>query len=157
MLDAANGSIEYDIVQQPSNNQSNPLDRLSLSGPLDARCPQANNFTILRCLGHQHIGGACMRLINQDTGGEICSSCPKYGASTRAAVGDEQGYLVGMSQAVMQPPLQIQPGTTVTLESVYDASRSHFGVMALFFLDLVGFDTSCPGPVTATTGELRDI
>jgi len=31
--------------------------------------------------------------------------------------------------------------------------QDHFGVMALFFLDLVGFDSSCPGPVTATTGS----
>lgn len=148
-MDAANGSIEYDIVKQTSRNTSS----LSLSGPLDARCPQAQSFGILRCLGHQHIGGRCMRLVDTDTGNVICSSCPTYGnASEPGAVGNERGYLVSMSQAVMQEAVQIQPGQNVTLVSDYNASEDHFGVMALFFLDLVGFDSSCPGPVTAATG-----
>lgn len=95
-----------------------------------------------------------MRLIDTDTGNVICSSCPTYGnASDATAVGNEKGYLVSMSQAVMEEAVQISPGQNVMLESDYDVSEDHFGVMALFFLDLVGFDSSCPGPVTATTGE----
>ncbi len=151
MMDANNGSIEYDVVRRPGHETT----LLSQSGPMDAMCPQNSSFGILRCLGHQHIGGQCMRLINQDTGEELCSSCPSYGSSSnRDAVGDERGYLVAMSKAVMQQPKRIMPGTNVTIESVYDPSVDHFGVMSLFFLDLVDFDTSCPGPVTATTGEL---
>lgn len=150
MMDANNGSIEYDVVRQAGQHTS----VLSQSGPIDAMCPQTSSFGILRCLGHQHIGGQCMRLTNQDTGEELCSSCPTYGLSaSREAVGDEHGYLVAMSQTVMEEPKQILPGTIVTIESVYDSSLDHFGVMALFFLDLVDFDTSCPGPVTATTGS----
>jgi hypothetical protein len=150
MLDAANGSIEYDVVQQPDKQTA----QLSLSGPMDARCPQTSSFGLLRCLGHQHIGGQCMRLINQDTGEELCSSCPSYGDSdSRETVGEESGYLVKMSQTVFDQPKQILPGTNVTIESEYDPSENHFGVMALFFLDLVDFNTSCPGPVTATTGN----
>ncbi len=149
-MDAANGSIEYDVVQQPDKQTA----LLSLSGPMDARCPQTSSFGLLRCLGHQHIGGQCMRLINQDTGEELCSSCPSYGNSdSRETVGEESGYLVKMSQTVFDQPKQIQPGTNVTIESDYDPSENHFGVMALFFLDLVDFNTSCPGPVTATTGS----
>lgn len=95
-----------------------------------------------------------MRLIDSDSGDTICSSCPTYGNATEAtAVGNEKGYLVSMSQAVMEQPVQIRPGQNVTLESVYDTSEDHFGVMALFFLDLVGFDSSCPGAVTAQTGK----
>lgn len=151
MMDANNGSIEYDVVRQAGQHTS----VLSQSGPIDAMCPQTSSFGILRCLGHQHIGGQCMRLTNQDTGEELCSSCPTYGLSaSREAVGDEHGYLVAMSQTVMEEPKQILPGTIVTIESVYDSSLDHFGVMALFFLDLVDFDTSCPGPVTVTTGTL---
>ena len=102
-----------------------------------------------RCLGHQHIGGQCMRLINEDTGEVLCSSCPTYGASdSRATVGEERGYLVKMSQTAFDQPKQILPGTNVTIESEYDPSANHFGVMALFFVDLVDFDTSCPGPVS---------
>lgn len=150
MMDAANGSIEYDIVQQPGQQMA----KLSLSGPMDARCPQKSSFGLLRCLGHQHIGGQCMRLINEDTGEVLCSSCPTYGASdSRATVGEERGYLVKMSQTVFDQPKQILPGTNVTIESEYDSSANHFGVMALYFVDLVDFDTSCPGPVSATTGS----
>ena len=152
MMDAANGSIEYDIVQQPGQQMA----KLSLSGPMDARCPQTSSFGLLRCLGHQHIGGQCMRLINEDTGEVLCSSCPTYGASdSRATVGEERGYLVKMSQTVFDQPKQILPGTNVTIESEYDASANHFGVMALYFVDLVDFDTSCPGPVSGTTGKLH--
>ena len=149
MMDAANGSIEYDVVQSDKQTAL-----LSLSGPMDARCPQTSSFGLLRCLGHQHIGGQCMRLINQDNGEELCSSCPSYGNSdTPETVGEESGYLVKMSQTVFDQPKQIQPGTNVTIESDYDPSENHFGVMALFFLVLVDFNTSCPGPVIATTGN----
>lgn len=149
MLDGANGTIEYDIVKQSGQD----ISTLSLSGPLDARCPQSSSFGLLRCLGHQHIGGRCMRLINQDTGELLCESCPSYGKADRNVPGDEEGYLVKMSEAVRETPLHIQPGTNVTIESDYDASVDHFGVMALLFLDLVDFDESCPGPVTASTGK----
>ena len=128
MMDAVNGSIEYDLIQQASSRTGKVLQ----SGPMDAQCPQSSSFGLLRCLGHQHIGGQCLRLINQDTGEELCSSCPTYGASDRAAVGDEDGYLVAMSRAAFSPPKQILPGTNVTIESVYDVSQNHFGVMALF-------------------------
>lgn len=148
MMDAANGTIEYDVVKQPGQNVST----LSLSGPIDAMCPQSSSFGLLRCLGHQHIGGRCMRLIDQNSGKELCRSCPSYGTDAGDLPGNEQGYLVKMSEAVMQTPLHIQPGTNVTIESDYDASVDHFGVMALFFLDLVNFDKSCPGPITASTG-----
>ena len=150
MMDAANGSIEFDVVKQHGQEQ---ISTISLSGPMDALCPQASSFGLLRCLGHQHIGGKCMRLINQDTGDELCRSCPSYGSANRHVAGDEQGYLVKMSEAALGNPKQILPGTNVTIESDYDASVDHFGVMALFFLDLVDFDQSCPGPVTALTGE----
>ena len=150
MMDAANGSIEYDVVKQDDQ----AISTLSLSGPMDALCPQASSFGLLRCLGHQHIGGKCMRLINQDTGEELCRSCPSYGSANRHVAGNEQGYLVKMSEAALGHPKQIMPGANVTIESDYDASVDHFGVMALFFLDLVDFDKSCPGPVTAFTGAL---
>lgn len=149
MLDGANGTIEYDVVKQSGQD----ISTLSLSGPLDARCPQSSSFGLLRCLGHQHIGGRCMRLINQDSGELLCESCPSYGKADRNVSGDEQGYLVKMSEAIRETPLHIQPGTNVTIESDYDASVDHFGVMALLFLDLVDFDESCPGPVTASTGK----
>ena len=148
-MDAVNGSIEYDVVKQTGQD----ISTLSLSGPMDAMCPQSGSFGLLRCLGHQHIGGKGLRLINQDTGEELCRSMPEYGAADRTVPGNEQGYLVKMSEAVTETPKLIMPGTNVTIESDYDASTDHFGVMALFFLDLVYFDKSCPGPLTTSTGN----
>ena len=54
----------------------------------------------------------------------------------------------------MTEPMVIQPGTVVRIEALYDSSVNHFGVMALWFLDLVSFDTSCPGPQDTFSGEL---
>jgi len=75
-----------------------------------------------------------MRLIDTDTGDVICSSCPTYGnASDATAVGNEKGYLVSMSQAVMEESVQISPGQNVTLESDYDVSGPLWRHGALLF------------------------
>lgn len=70
-------------------------------------------------------------------------------------VGNEKGYLVAMSQDTKDEPLVLPPGTQVILESAYDVA-DHFGVMGLWFVDLVGFDTSCPGAAYGT-GEFMYI
>ena len=68
-------------------------------------------------------------------------------------MGNETGYLVAMSQDARQEPLVLAPGTGVTLESAYDVA-DHFGVMGLWFVDLVGFDASCPGTPYSPEGGL---
>ena len=40
-------------------------------------------------------------------------------------------------------PVVLAPGTQVVLESVY-ATEDHFGVMALYFIDFVGFRPYLP-------------
>ena len=52
MLDAVNGSIEYDI--KAADGAEGAVTRMT--GALDARCPQTQPLRMLRCLGHQHIG-----------------------------------------------------------------------------------------------------
>ena len=52
MLDVTNGSIEHDVHRGLPGSSVN----LTLSGPLDARCPQSAPFGIAVCTGHQHIG-----------------------------------------------------------------------------------------------------
>ena len=94
-----------------------------------------------------------MRLVDEASGEIMCTSCPTYGTAARDMPGNEQGYLVEMNETVMAQPKMIQPGQIMMLESVYDASVNHYGVMALAFLDLVGFDSSCPGPVRPDTGR----
>ena len=68
-------------------------------------------------------------------------------------MGNETGYLVAMSQDARQEPLVLAPGTRVILESAYDVA-DHFGVMGLWFVDLVRFDTSCPGTAYSPEGGL---
>ena len=50
----------------------------------DADCPQQEEFEIVRCVGHQHIGSRCITLFNAETDEKICQSCPVYGNVTGA-------------------------------------------------------------------------
>lgn len=50
----------------------------------DADCPQQEEFEIVRCVGHQHIGSRCITLYNAETNEKICQSCPVYGNVTGA-------------------------------------------------------------------------
>ena len=52
ILDLVNGTIEYDVIRSPGID----FDVVETFGAFDERCPQPDNFTLLRCTGHQHIG-----------------------------------------------------------------------------------------------------
>jgi len=63
----------------------------------------------------------------------ICSSIPSYGNESEA--GNETGYIVGMSTCYPKPgSVKIIDGETLTLESIYNNSQEHNGVMGLFYL-----------------------
>jgi len=63
----------------------------------------------------------------------ICSSIPRYGNGNEA--GNETGYIVGMSTCYPKPgSVKIIDGETLTLESNYNSSKEHTGVMGLFYL-----------------------
>lgn len=83
-------------------------------------------------VAHQHSGGIGSTLYGQD-GRVICSSIPSYGNGNEA--GNEAGYIVGMSTCYPQPgSVKIIDGETLTLESSYNNSQEHTGVMGLFYL-----------------------
>jgi hypothetical protein len=72
------------------------------------------------------------RLCFQD-GRVICSSIPSYGNGNEA--GNEAGYIVGMSTCYPKSgSVKIIDGETLTLESIYNNTKEHAGVMALFYL-----------------------
>ncbi|KAF6134019.1 hypothetical protein GIB67_038310 [Kingdonia uniflora] len=83
-------------------------------------------------VAHQHSGGRGSALYGQD-GRLICSSMPIYGQGNE--VGNEKGYIVGMSTCYPQPgSLKIADGEVLVLESNYSSSQKHTGVMGLFYI-----------------------
>ncbi|XP_045825975.1 uncharacterized protein LOC123918078 [Trifolium pratense] len=82
-------------------------------------------------VAHQHSGGIGSTLYGQD-GRVICSSIPTYGNGNDA--GNEAGYIVGMSTCYPKPgSVKIIDGETLTLESIYNSTKEHAGVMGLFY------------------------
>ena len=53
---------------------------------VDGGCEQQEDFEIVRCTGHQHIGSKCITMYNAETNERICQSCPVYG-TVRGACG----------------------------------------------------------------------
>ncbi|BDA50792.1 hypothetical protein COCOBI_17-0100 [Coccomyxa sp. Obi] len=144
LLDVANGSVEYDIFAKGPGS----VNTKTLTAPFDQQCPQVAPFGLLRCTGHQHIGGICMEIVDTDTGHVICTSCSVYGNSTSADTpGEEKGYLVEMTDDTLVPPYPLKPGQHVTIVSEYNADKNHYGVMGLWALSVTKWDPTCPGGV----------
>ncbi|XP_062029233.1 uncharacterized protein LOC133745217 isoform X2 [Rosa rugosa] len=79
-----------------------------------------------------HSGGLSLQHDCQD-GRVLCSSVPIYGQSEE--VGDEAGYIVGMSTCYPHPgSVKIKDGETLVVGSNYSSSRPHIGVMGLFYI-----------------------
>ncbi|KAK2437411.1 stress up-regulated Nod 19 protein [Trifolium repens] len=83
-------------------------------------------------VAHQHLGAIESTLYGQD-GRVICSSIPSYGNGNEA--GNEVGYLIGMSTCYPKPgSVKIIDGEILTIESIYNNTKEHTGVMGLFYL-----------------------
>ncbi|XP_045820184.1 uncharacterized protein LOC123913472 [Trifolium pratense] len=83
-------------------------------------------------VAHQHSSGIGSTLYGQD-GRVICSSIPSYGNGNEA--GNEVGYLVGMSTCYPKPgSVKIIDGEILTLESLYNNTKEHTGLMGFFYL-----------------------
>jgi hypothetical protein len=66
-------------------------------------------------------------------GNVICASIPIYGNGNEA--GNEDGYIVGMSTCYPEPgSVKITAGENLTLESNYDSTNKHTGVMGFFYI-----------------------
>ena len=55
-----------------------------------------------------------------------------WGLSGAGVPGDEEGYVVAMSDGDPSPPYLIEPGTNVRLFSDYDGSERRLGESAAF-------------------------
>ena len=86
---------------------------------------------LLGCKGHQHVGGRGMRLINENTGEEICHADAVYGTEV-GVPGNEKDFVVGMESMDMSwDPIELPHDLPVRLESIYE-NALHVGVMSLF-------------------------
>ncbi|XP_020247133.1 uncharacterized protein LOC109824914 [Asparagus officinalis] len=87
---------------------------------------------IVYAVGHQHSGGLGSSVYGQD-GRVLCTSMPTYGNGNEA--GNEEGYVVGMSTCYPEPgSVKIEDGEFLTIESNYNNSQMHTGVMGLFYI-----------------------
>ncbi|KAG6480136.1 uncharacterized protein LOC122021780 isoform X1 [Zingiber officinale] len=92
----------------------------------------AKGGDIVYGVAHQHTAGVGAALYGQD-GRVLCTSNPKYGEGED--VGDEVGYIVGMSACYPEPgSVRVTDGEVLTLESNYSSSQAHTGVMGLFYI-----------------------
>ncbi|XP_038685154.1 uncharacterized protein LOC119985063 isoform X2 [Tripterygium wilfordii] len=83
-------------------------------------------------VGHQHAGGAGTTLYGKH-GRVLCSSLPTYGKGKEA--GNEAGYIVGMSTCYPKPgSVKIADGEKLVVESNYNSTQEHIGVMGLFYI-----------------------
>lgn len=94
-----------------------------------------NGGYVIYGAAHQHSGGIGSALYGED-GRLICASIPVYGDGKEP--GNEAGYIVGMSTCYPQPgSVKISDGETLLLESNYSSTRTHTGVMGLFYILVV--------------------
>ncbi|KAJ0709376.1 putative stress up-regulated Nod 19 [Helianthus annuus] len=132
--------IEYDVDQSSTGIATNDY---TSSRRTSVRFPISGD--VVYGVAHQHSGGIGSALYRKD-GGVICSSKPIYGKGND--VGDEAGYIVGMSTCYPKPgSVKIAQGETLTLESNYSSEKSHTGVMGLFYILVVESSSESNYPV----------
>ncbi|KAL3812576.1 hypothetical protein ACJIZ3_013844 [Penstemon smallii] len=127
MRDSHRCLIEYDVESCPTavaNDGCTHKKSVSVSLPTGG--------DVIYGVGHQHAGGIGTTL-HGEGGRVICSSNPTYGIGNEP--GNEAGYIVGMSTCYPSPgSLKISAGEMLTLVSKYNSTKTHTGVMGLFYL-----------------------
>ncbi|XP_058731311.1 uncharacterized protein LOC131603079 [Vicia villosa] len=123
-----NCKIEYQV-------ESCSTDHKEGNGCVDVKktsVPMQNGGYVIYGVAHQHSGGIGSTLYGQN-GRVICSSIPSYGKGNEA--GNESGYIVGMSTCYPKPgSVKIIDGEILTLESKYNSTKEHAGVMGIFYI-----------------------
>ncbi|GFP80642.1 hypothetical protein PHJA_000207500, partial [Phtheirospermum japonicum] len=125
--------VEYDVescVVGGSNDHCTRTRTLTVSLPTGG--------DVIYGVGHQHAGGVGSTLYGKG-GREVCSSSTIY--ETGDEPENEASYIVGMSTCYPSPgSLKISAREMLTLFTNYSSSKTHTGVMGLFYLLI--FDSS---------------
>jgi len=121
--------IEYDVKPWSKGHVNGSGKYLDVRR---TKLPIPTGGYVIYGAGHLHIGGIGSTLYGQDKR-VICSSLPRYGTGNK--VGNEKGYIVGMSTCYPQPgSVKITDDETLTLEIRYNNKKGHTGVMGLFYI-----------------------
>ncbi|XP_071728458.1 uncharacterized protein [Rutidosis leptorrhynchoides] len=132
--------IEYDVEQSTNGVVTNDYISIRKS---NVSIPVAGD--VVYGVGHLHSGGTGSALYGED-GRVICSSKPIYGQGNSA--GDEAGYIVGMSTCYPKPgSVKISKVETLSLETNYNSTTIHTGVMGLFYILVAESSVTLNGPV----------
>lgn len=76
----------------------------------------------------------------------LCGSDPIYGDGGEVA-GNESGYVVGMTTCYPRPgSVKVSDGEVLTLESDYNNTRGHTGLMGLFYILVAPPAAAAPAP-----------
>ena len=132
------GGIEFNVAAEgPGRNFS--FSRVMAA---DHFCPQAADFGLVRCWGHEHAGGLGMRVTDAATGAPVCESLPIR--EPGAAPYFRQRFTV----VDHVPPLRLRPGQLLRFEFEYDAAQPYAGAMAIWQPIYSDFNVSdCPAPI----------
>lgn len=133
LLNAAT-NVEYDVPFL-GRDQVHTVEKLArLDYPLTKAGDE--EMEIIRCEGHQHIGGLDLIVEDLKTGESICHSTSIYGDGDE--IGNENGYLIDMTTTKYSPPRKIKADSKIRIKSEYDASLRHTGVMGIMSVYYVG-------------------
>ena len=97
--------------------------RVSVAWSHPFTLPAGTAYDVYSAVGHQHVGGRNVRLINVTYGADnavVCQSDAAYG-NAPGVVGDEAGFLVDIVPCVFDPPARLSAGESYVLRSEYDA------------------------------------
>jgi len=148
------GQIEYDIPQckegEECIHKAVTYQYIDLphkgggSGPFGPgrEFHDGEEIDIVYAAGHLHLGaeGALGISLYKDATDELlCKSTPVFGEGTEP--GNEKGYVVGMTPCIfggkgMLAPPRLRRNDVVRIEAFYDSTQPHYGVMALWLMQV---------------------
>mmetsp|Transcript_35197 Transcript_35197/g.88685 ORF Transcript_35197/g.88685 Transcript_35197/m.88685 type:complete len:514 (+) Transcript_35197:263-1804(+) len=131
--------VSYQYLDVPTRSSFNPSPSQGLSPEEKADIDAGREVELVYVVGHQHLGAAPtgIKLFKDSTDELICESKPIMGQGT--APGDEKGYVVGMEPCIWggdRTPPRLRRDAVVRVESTYNSTEPHYGVMSLFLMQV---------------------
>ena len=114
---------------EPAADGSDAKVTVAYSHPF--RLPPGAAYDATRMVGHLHVGGRNVRLLNVTGGVDpseapvVCESRPEYGDEPNVA-GDEAGFLVRMTRCDFDPPARLRAGEAYVVRAEYGADRDEY-------------------------------